>query len=286
MALIADSADRASLSIRQSDVHLGLWLVVLSHAGLSKVAHLPMDQWFLVLANTNLLVATSFLVIFHLLAEPKNPKPAGRSDYILFSGAVAALAIFGLLGSHYDVGLVMGMVALAYFVGSTALPNARFIALVYGALAINGFVAPLVFQLCKDLILIGEVYLAAVFNSLIGFDVAAQGTRLSSTSGMQLQMIGACSVYANLSFALLGFASVKAFFKQRLAKIDFAVLAGLAVVLILLNTYRLGLMTSSRAAYEYWHHGDGGLFLGGVQFALILGICVASALMARRTCEN
>ena len=268
--------------LNQRDVHLSLWLLVLVHLLVASLAHQPVDDWLMIVLNTNALVLVAFLTIFHLLIENFRQTPAGKLDLWVFGGTGVLFLITGLFGSHYDVGMVMVLIAIAYLSGFFLLPNAKFIGLVYGALAINGFIAPLLFHLFKDVILIGEVLIAAAFNNLIGLEVTANGTRLSSESGMRLEMIGACSVYANLSFALLGFASVKAFFKQRIVRSDVAVLFGLALGLIALNTIRLGLMAENSGAYEFWHHGDGASYFAGVQFLFIMVVCLTPVLVRQR----
>ena len=150
--------------------------------------------------------------------------------------------------------------------------DAYFLGLTYLAISLNGFWAPVVFQVFKDSILFGEAYAVVWMNGLFGIQAETDGTRLFSESGMRLQLIGACSVYEGLSLALLGYASLKAFMRKVVSASDFGVIALLVFALFFLNSLRLGLMTLDYASYEYWHHDEGTVYFGMAQLLVVVSV--------------
>ena len=281
------AAKSSIFRLNQRDVHIAVWLILLSHILISRIAPIPSEEWYGVVLNTSLLVVIAFMVIFHLLTDHTQSEHVENSDYWILMGVVVSLALSSNLGSPYDVPLIMGLVSMYYFSKYTTVRDSFFIGIVYLALAFNGFLAPLIFHLIKDVVLIGEVHAAAILNNLIGLEVAANGTRLTSEGGMRLQMVGGCSVYSNLSLAILGYASVKAFFRQKMVAADVLLLLALAMCLVLVNSVRLGLMTPDLTAYRYWHHGDGSMLVAVVQTALILLVCASVAILSGPPkCQN
>lgn len=270
--------------VARQDLHVGIWLLLLINFLISKSAHLPVSEILHGLTSANIVVITAFMVIFHLLTDEKAPEGADKSDYIAFVTICITITLSSTLGTHYDVSLIMGILSLYYFFGATQLRDHNYIGFTYAALAFNGLIAPLIFHLIKDAVLIGEAQAAAMFMNLFGFNVAMNGAWLTGESGMRLHMVGACSIYTNLSLALLGYASVKAFLKQAIQKTDIVILLMLFAGLLMTNTVRLGLMTPSVGAYEYWHHGTGATIVAISQFALIAGICASAVVLHRRSC--
>lgn len=275
-------ATSKTVHFSRTQVHLGLWALFFINTLVARVAFAPAQDWLDSLARTNLLVLAAFFVVFHLLSERDNAAVVGRVDIVVFAAATVALCLFSLLGVAFDIPLIMGGIGLYYLSPQARHPDDRFLGMVYLALAFNGFVAPLIFYLFKDLFLIGEVQFAVAVIQLTGFDVTASGTRILAESGMRLQMVGACSVFTNLSFAVLGYATCKAFFRAPFDSKDVAFIFVLAASLILANALRLGLMTPSFPAYEFWHHGNGALVFAAVQFAMIAGVSALAIVTKAR----
>ncbi len=261
-------------------VHLAVWFLLLVHSLIGRLAPHDLTEWPAMAASTNLMLLMAFLAIFHLLTDRADTAPARRGDYVLLVLTVLAVAAGGVFGSIYDIPLIMAALALYYFSRHARIRDARSVGLVYMALFINGFAAPLIFMFYKDIFLIGEVDLAVRLNALIGIEISGTGTRISGESGLNLRMIGACSVFSNISYAFLGFASVKAFFRLPLKAGDAGILLLLSFLLMVVNSLRLGLMTPGWSAYEFWHHGDGAILISVLQMALI---CVVSLGAVTRT---
>ena len=268
-------------TIPRGHVHLAVWLLLLFHSFVGRLSAYPLTEWITLVASTNLMILVAFLAIFHLLTDRSDATLAEWSDFLLLTVTALAVSAGGVFGSIYDIPLIMAALAVYYFSRHCRIGDARPIGLVYMALFVNGFLAPLIFMLYKDLFLIGEVDLAVKLNSLLGVEVSSEGTRILGASGMRLQMIGACSVFSNLSYAFLGYVSVKAFFRLPLKAKDAGVLLLLSLLLIVMNSLRLGLMTPARSAYEFWHGGDGAIIVSVVQMIVICAISFGSVLWSR-----
>ncbi|MDF1855064.1 archaeosortase/exosortase family protein [Pseudooceanicola sp.] len=266
----------------RNQVHIGLWILLGCHSLLARLSVSPIHDWIYELARSNLFGLAAFLTVFHLLTDTSDRRQATSADYFLFAITGLALWIGGFGGSGHDVPLVLLPVALFYFSRFGHGADDRFIGLVALALSINGFFAPMLFHLFKDLFLIGEAQFAAALNRLIGLDVIAEGTRLTAVDGVRLQLIGACSVFSNLSFAFLGYSCFKAFFRSPMNWRDLGPILILMLALIFANAIRLGLMVPNWAAYEFWHHGSGSLIFAVVQFLLIGLVCLYAVILRGR----
>ena len=270
------------LNIPRHQIHLGLLLYLVCMTLLARIGHFPSEDWVNTVLRTNLITIFAFLAIFHLLTTCENRALASSSDYWLVM-AVFGLTLFtGFIGVKFDVSVVMGGVAAYYFFRSARMPDGAFLALVYFALMINGFLTPFVFQIFKPFFLNGEAQLATMLNYPFGIDLIADGVLIHSNNGIKFQMIGGCSVFSNVSFAFLGYAAIKGFLRSRINAHDWIIVAILLIALIVGNSVRIGLMTFSMEAYEYWHNGDGAVVFGLVQFAAILFISLLPFVRWRR----
>ncbi|MBW4963375.1 hypothetical protein [Sulfitobacter sp. CW3] len=256
--------------IPRQQVHIGLWLYFLVQTAVGKAALVPFEDWLSLLLATNLVVLLSFVALFHILTTSSKTNFATREDFLLFGTAVVVSTLTGLMGYRFDIAIAMGVVGVFYITQrGPHREDDYFLGLVYIAIGVNGFIAPLIFQVFKDWFLVGEVQIAVLVNNLMGFQLDAVGVRIVSQSGMRLEMIGACSVFSNLSLALLGYAAFKGMFRSRLVAKDGLVVGALIVALTLGNTIRLGLMTPGLQSYEFWHHGSGADIFGLAQIVLI-----------------
>lgn len=258
----------------RASVHIGLWLLFLSQTLIVRVFVHDPAEWVGRLAQTNVLVLAAFLVIFHLLSPGGDDTRADRADYLLFCLSAVALTVSGSFGKGFDVAMIMGPVGLFCLLRRDGDQTGRFVGLVYLALAVNGFLAPLVFQVLKDQFLIGEVGFAVGVLNLIGFDLRAVDTRIVSEDGMRLQLVGACSVFSNLSLAFLGYSTAKAAFRRPFGPQDIVPMLVLVLGLMMLNALRFGLMSPSYDAYVFWHEGTGVVIFGLTQFLIVCAGCL------------
>lgn len=285
MTSLARRGEGWQSTMSSKQVHLAVWLFVFSQTLVAKIGIHDPDQWLHALAKSNLLVIAAFLAIFHLLSETDTRTPARPRDYSLF-GCVVLFSIIGsLLGTRFDIAFLCLPIAAHYLLFTRYFADSKFLSLIYTALFVNGFLAPLIFMLFKSTVLVGEVELAVYVNTLLGMDISSTGTRLAAEDGLRLQMIGGCSVFSNLSLAFLGYAAFKAFVRQPFCRRDIWFLAGLAVCLILMNTIRIGLMIPDVERYQFWHHGDGAVWFAGAQLVVILIATTVSIVTRRPLCR-
>ncbi len=270
-------------NLPQNQVHLGLWLYLVCMSLLTRMAHLPPEEWIGKLFSTNLIAILAFLAIFHLLTTTQNKALATASDYRLIVVAMGFSMLSSFVGMTYDIPFIMGGIALYYFYQAARIPDGIFLGIVYFALMINGFLAPVVFQIFKPFFLNGEVQLVASLGNQFGLNIVTDGTLMHANNDVKLLMVGACSAFMNVSFAFLGYAAIKGFLRSQPGWYDWIILAVLLIAIVFGNSFRIGLMALSRASYEYWHHGDGAVIFGIVQLAAIATISLLPFMSWRRT---
>ncbi len=279
-----NNAKRISLTgkVQKSDVYLALLILILCSFLSNRFESLGLASFFITLVNTNLFVLLAFYVLLQLITLEPDTRPARLKDYIFFVCAALSLFVFGQTGSIYDIGFVTGGLALWFWTRRKAIRQDQFIALVCFALTLNILISPVLFQFFKSIILIGEVDLIAFIWSSIGFNVWADGQYLGTPGGMRIQLIGACSVFTNLSFGFLCYASMKAFNKSPMSFGDIKYVIILIVLLAVGNAIRIGLMLPGYEAYVFWHTGDGATIFGIVQFIIIVLISCISVLVRKK----
>lgn|GEM_PF-6213718 len=259
------------INAQRSDIYLGLLLVVFINGIIVQSFGDGLLNLVISVLNTNLFLLFAFYALFDLLVEGKDDCGSGVADYLICISALLSLLFFGRMGISHDVGLVtLALAALFWF--RRDVGNSKYIAVIWFALTLNLLIAPFLFQLFKGFILVAEVEFVAHLWRLFGFDVWSDGQLLVLDHGMKIRMIGACSVFTNLSFGFLCYATVKAFNRKQMVYSDVIMVGTLIVLLVLGNTIRIGLMLPSLADYEFWHHGFGATIFGLVQFSIIASV--------------
>lgn len=279
--MIALSALGRDRTLRGTDADLGIALLVAVNLLAARIDTNDLLAAVRVLLDTNLFVLFALFTLVHLCRIQRDRSAARAGDLAVFFATGISLIALAPIGETKDIGLVCAALAIWYGQHWQCTSSSRHLALVYCALAINLTITPIVFVLLKPFFLLGEAAFVASVWQFFGADVGHQENLLMSGSGITVQLVGACSVFSNISFAFLGFASAKAHMRQRLRRADLWLLLGLVAALIVGNALRLGMMLPSEDAYANWHHGSGATFFGIMQFAVILGITWV-ALFVRR----
>lgn len=275
-------AKPASLPIKlqKSDIHLGLLFLVFCGTLSNRVEAFDFVPFVVTLVNTNLFLLFAFFVIFRLIIADYDKRNAEVWDFAVLGLSVVSLNFFGKMSITHDIGLVTGGLAIWFYL-QRAVGNSRFISLAWFALTLNILIAPVLFQFFKSYILIAEVDVIAYFWNLFGYGVVADGQFLKTATGVRLRMVGACSVFTNLSFGFLCYASMKALHQQTISFRDVISVGMLILLLALGNVLRTGIMLPSFASYEYWHHGFGATIFGALQFLVIVSISFCSVWFSR-----
>lgn len=265
------------------DIHLGVFTIVFINGIISQSSVSEISDILVSVLNSNLFFLFAFYVLFDLLIEGRDDVSANSLDYLICGVVILTLLLFGRIGVSRDVGLTTAALAVLFW-WRRETGSARYIAVVWFALTLNLLIAPLLFQIFKSYILIAEVDFVALMWRCLGFNVWSDGQLLVLEHGMKIRLIGACSVFTNLSFGFLCYASVKAFNRRRMSYSDVIIVASLIFLLILGNTIRIGLMLPSRADYEFWHHGSGATIFGLAQFFIIVAASYLSIRVRSSKC--
>ena len=195
-------------------------------------------------------------------AEICEKKASGR-DYLVFAGA----ALAALLPIAAASGVALSMVAIAHWLGSPALSNARRAAAIFLSLSCFLFWGRLFLAMASGPLLSADATLVA---TLAG--VHAQGNVVNFVNGQQFVIAPGCSSLHGISLALVMWTTVWAWFglsmnRRMIFGLGAAVLATIAV-----NCLRLAVIAWNPAQFDYWHIGTGAAFFG---WMLLLAIGAA-----------
>ncbi len=117
-----------------------------------------------------------------------------------------------------------------------------------------------------------DARLVAGLLTLMGEEPAASGAVLQTAEGHPLLLLWNCSLFGNLSLALLLWLSLSLLAAQRLS-LNLWVYGALALAAVVaVNTGRLAAMAWSLSGYDWLHQGDGAAFLRLLLYSLVITI--------------
>ena len=278
--------DRMGAALHAAIDRREAWLWILALFVLSNVA-LQADEgtlWglFVALGEYNLIYWLCFAVIGHSILSSR-AVALDRTTGVAFIFTFVSLTGIALTDTSALDGIVatvLGVVLYKRYAHDPALRRAGILML---ALAANLFWAKAVFALLKEQIIFFDTVFAEAMLRIAGYEVERTINTLSAGSGFYISVVGACSAFNNLSFAVLACLSAIIGVRGSLRRSDIGGIALVCVLLILFNTVRLSVFASSSAAYQFWHNGEGAQVLGILQTVVTLG---AAAVLAHRACPE
>lgn len=208
-------------------------------------------------------------------------RPVSWFDYASLATAIALFGFTCFLGQPAAAGLAMSFLVMGY-AARPSDPNFRSALIVMGALAINSFWGPLIFQTFTEQIIGIDVTALRLINAILRPDIVAYGATFKSDSGFAIIIIGACSVFNNASVAVLVTTAISQKLKTGLVARDFVAVAVVLLVMLLLNTCRLALVGWSRENYWFFHSGPGVAWLSAGETLVIAGTALLCARWAAR----
>ena len=228
----------------------------------------------------NLVYWCCYVAIFRAVAASKND--------ILDSTTISLWAVVGLLllcFSFTSVQSLDGAVAtlIALFLwrkygNDNGLLQAS---IIFFALSVNLLWAPILFAILKEPIVLADTILTQGLLTSAGYEVERQVNAISVGNDFYITVIGACSVFNNISLGVLATVSLIVCFGGTPIRRDFLGAALICMLLILLNTIRLAVFASSSTAYHFWHNGDGAIILAATQTVIIFGVATLVAIRER-----
>jgi exosortase/archaeosortase family protein len=211
-----------------------------------------------------------FFAIFVVLRDLKTDRVLRWWDFVALVGAVAA----SLYPSQIFPAISITCLGLLFIARS----DRRIASL--GQLCIGlawiGFWGALVLILIKQWLLPIEAGFAVLPLSLFG-SFSIDGTVISNGSGFAIDIVEGCSAFHNTIVTAFVWLSL-----IKIQKLDFRlkyfyILAIGLLAVILLNTFRISVMSLSEEQYLFWHSGPGewivkALMLGGVLGLFYFGL--------------
>lgn len=137
----------------------------------------------------------------------------------------------------------------------------------------------LLFKLISGPLMQLELFFIAKIGPWLGFSFVRDGIRLVSPSGWYVYMMEQCSSFHNISLALLIWLSLLKIASAEVRRPQFVALGVAIFSIILLNAFRVMLMTLSPPAHYFWHFGAGSLLFSSATF---LAVALPTAVSLRR----
>jgi len=190
---------------------------------------------------------------------------AAASLYLLSGGRPGKLSLLDWLGCASAIfvagmgyaGFSITIFAFYLFFRNRDDLNTKAAATVAAAVAVQAVWAPLIFSKISFLLLQID---AGVVGWLVGFFVPGaswSGTVVSTPSGHDVAIYGACASFHNLSLASLCWVTLSMLHRPYWVKGDIYIGLGTALIQFGFNVWRLVFVCLSLPMYEFWHEGFG-----------------------------
>ena len=229
------------------------------------------------LARQNLFFCFALLVAGRRFLEGGASLALTRSDWPLAAGVSLLFGVVSMFGVDQVAGLVLTLAIPALYFSGPRNESFNSALLVCGALAINSFWGPLVFESFTGEIIAFDTTLLKWTYGLLRPDIVAHGATFQSSATFGIIVIGACSVFTSASVAFLASTAMAQHLKPGLRGRDGLVLLLVLLAMIAINTVRLALMGWGQSYYEFWHNGFGAIIISTFQTILIAVIAYQGA---------
>ncbi|MDE2384818.1 MAG: hypothetical protein KGO53_09370 [Alphaproteobacteria bacterium] len=232
------------------------------------------------LARQNLFFCFAVYVAgWRLLRSPARAASGFDIGLLIIAALLFALAAY--LGQPLAAGLVLTVLVLA-FATQRPEPEFRSALIVMGAMAVNCFWGPLMFQTFTDQIIGIDVTALRMINAVLRPDITSNGATFRTGEGFSIIVIGACSVFNSASVAVLAATAISQRLKTWMGKRDIAAMAAVLLVMLAMNSGRLAILGWSRDNYLFWHNGPGVVWFGLGETAVIAIVATLCARWAAR----
>ncbi|MGR3679117.1 MAG: hypothetical protein ACU0AZ_14175 [Paracoccaceae bacterium] len=256
---------------------------VLGRITTEAASHTPADL-FDAFSNHNLIYLLAYAAIISRMRAVDAHVSASRRDLVALCGS----ALFLVAASFMGVAILDGVPALAlgaYFLMSRQ--RVRDVSLaavgtVFAALGANLIVARMVQMAFQAEIVAIDAFVVQRALWLTGDAAPRVANRVMTEDGFAISIIGACSAFNNITLIALAIVSAIMWARPYFVKKDLLWFAIGTVVIIAINTVRLGLMALNLESYHYWHHDGGALIFSVVQTSCVLAIAYSASRLPKQ----
>jgi len=203
-----------------------------------------------------------------------------RTDWALAAIGTVLFGIVCFTGVYQLAGLVLTLLLIPLRFTGARDKEFNSALLVCGALAINSFWGPLLFQTFTATIIGFDTTLLHWAYALLRPDIQQHGVTFQQSNGFGIVVVGACSVFNSASVAFLAATAMTQLLKPGFGRRDIAVLLMVLASMIAINTGRLIVMGWGHEQFAFWHDGPGGLYISFGQTIVIAAVALLGARWA------
>lgn len=233
-------------------------------------------------ADHNLIYLLAYVALASRAWQIDASAPATRLDVVVVAASALTLAAASIFG----IGFLDGPIALSlglYFVstGRFCDLSLRAAGVIFVAIGCNLFVGKIILMAFQAQVVSVDAFVVQQALWLTGDAAPRVANRVVSESGFAISIVGACSAFQNISLMMLATAAAVMWVRPRFQRSDLFWLAIGTVLVVTLNSVRLGLMAQDYESYAHWHHGTGAEYIAVAQTALVILVAFFAAQASR-----
>jgi exosortase/archaeosortase family protein len=271
VGLKLSAAPAAAQGIGRREAFLWLTVCLLANQAVQVVNTGSLEAFRESLAIQNYIYwLACYATIYRLYASDRTTRISGFEGRLV--GAMLILVLLtSFLPYRFATGLLASITAGYFLVAAGPDRQVRAAGIVLLALSTQLVWGPIFFQLFTPELLRADGFLVGEVLTSLRPDIAWRETTFATPDGHAVALVGGCSSFNNVSTAVLACVAITMLTRTEWVRRDFANVAIVSVVMILLNTLRICLLAWGSASYAYWHNGDGAqIFEMGQTFAVLL----------------
>lgn len=257
-------------AFRRRELFLWVATCLFANQALQLVDTSSLKSFAETLGSQNYLYWFAVYVVFFRLRRSDDAAPASRLDICVAMTVCLATLCSSFLPYRFATGLLVTVTAGYVLLQQDGDRNLRAAGIVLLAVAVQLVWAPILFQLFTPELLRADAALVGKMLSWLWPDVVWRGTTFIAPDGHTIALVGACSSFNNVSSALLACVTVTMLTRSEWIRRDFVTIAIASIVMILVNTFRICLISRSDESHLFWHNGIGEQILVISQTLIIL----------------
>lgn len=233
-------------------------------------------------AEHNLIYLLAYAALAARASKINAAMLASRRDIVMVvavAGTLAAISRLSLITLDGLVALALGFYLL--MTGRTRDINLRAVGVIFVAIGCNLFVGKIILMVLQSQIVAVDAFIVQHALWLTGDAAPRVANRVVSETGFAISIVGSCSAFNNITLTVLAVVAGVMWVRPRFQQSDLMWLGVGALLVLVFNTLRLGLMAQGPESYAYWHHQTGSQYAAIVQTALVLLVAFLAAQASR-----
>lgn len=266
-------ASHAGFCLPRRDIFVWVAAILFAHkiqGALTAIPSASLDQLINSLGAVGIFQYLAWYAIFRLLISSE-PQSVARLRDLFISAALCALFFLPTLRSIW---IVASGVAIYWWIVGADDPRLRAAGIVLAALSTQELWGHVFFNLVAYPLLCLEAAIVGSILEVVRTGTVWENNVITGPSGYGIVVYDQCSVFHNLSLAMLCWITLSKLRHPGWQARDFGVGIVIGITMVSWNIVRLCLMAWDIDLYHYWHDGSGAqTFALGASLS-ILGISV------------